>query len=80
MSTKEGVTRSITESTLIPISLVITLLGGAFFVTYIYFQSDANAKAIEKLSAKQDVLSEMRVDIGIIKTEVESIKRKIYRR
>lgn len=69
--------RKITESTLIPISLAITIVGGAGFVTFVYWQTAANAREIITLQKKTDAILDMRVDIGIIKTKVESIEKKV---
>lgn len=47
-------TTKISETTLIPISLVGVLLGAAFWVTQIYFQGNANADAIVKQQQWED--------------------------
>lgn len=73
---EKTISRSITESTLIPLSLVITILGGAGFITYLYFQTNANAEAIKIVAGKVDAVMEIKVDIGIIKTKVEAIERR----
>lgn len=70
----------ITESTLLPISLVITLLGGGGFVTYIYYQTVANAKELSELKVKQDMLTEIRLDISVIKTKIEAMERRTWPR
>ena len=44
----------ITENTLIPVSLIVILLGGVVWLTIMYAQGNANAKAIEQLSQRQD--------------------------
>jgi hypothetical protein len=48
--------KSITESTLLPISLVITLIGGVVWLSTIWYKADANAYAINevKQSIKED--------------------------
>lgn len=46
----------ITESTLIPISFVVSLVGGVFWLTTIYSQSNANAVEITEIKSKQEVL------------------------
>lgn len=66
--------KAITENTLVPLSMVISLLGGAGFVTYVYFQSDANAKAIIELKAKQDAMAVLSTDIAVIRVKVENIE------
>lgn len=69
--------KSITENTLVPLSMVVSLLGAAGFVTYVYFQSDANAKAILELKAKQDAMAGMATDIAVIRVKVENIEQAI---
>ena len=44
----------ITENTLNPVSLIVILLGGVVWLTIMYAQGNANAKAIEQLSQRQD--------------------------
>lgn len=43
----------LTEKTTISISLMLALLGGVFWLSTIYSQSVANAKALEKISVEQ---------------------------
>lgn len=40
--------RKISETTVVPIGFVLVLLGGAFWLTQIYVQGNANAAAISK--------------------------------
>jgi hypothetical protein len=48
--------QKITENTLLPISLVITLVGGVFWLTTIYSQSNANAVEIKEMKTKQELI------------------------
>lgn len=72
--------RVLSEGTLIPISFLITLLGGSGFVTYLYFQTSANAKTIETLQGRQEISEEMRADIAVIKNDVQTMKVELYKR
>jgi len=47
----------ITENTLIPVSLVISIIGGAVWVSAIWYDTRANAKSIEKIKEDQKVLA-----------------------
>lgn len=67
--------KPITENTTLSIGLMIVILGGAGFVTYTAFQSDANAKAVEKLDAKVEAVIEMKADIAVIRAKVERIEK-----
>lgn len=49
----------ITEKTLIPLSLVITLSGGIYWFTATYFQSVANAKDIAELKSDNRGVTEI---------------------
>lgn len=53
MSDAEKVNK-ITKATLVPVSLVVSLLGGSGWLTKQYYMSEANAKAIEKINEKLD--------------------------
>jgi hypothetical protein len=46
--------KRITEDTLIPISLVIMLVGGVFWLTSMYNATAANSKDIAELKVKQE--------------------------
>lgn len=41
--------KSVTESTLIPISLVVILFGGVFWLSSIWFKADASAYAVTEI-------------------------------
>ncbi len=43
-------TSKITENTLVPLSLVITLAGGIFWLTVIYSKTEANAALGDRMS------------------------------
>ena len=72
--------KKITEKTLLPLSLVITLSSGIFWLTKQYIQTEANAETISKVVSKQDQYVEdiqaIRLDIEIIKNEVKRISRR----
>jgi hypothetical protein len=82
--------RSITEKTLIPISAIGVVVGGVFWLTMLYFQTNANAKALADLSLKQDtdlkaasikqeeyvnILNRIDTRLAIIETEVKRMSR-----
>jgi hypothetical protein len=69
----------LSESTLIPVSLVFSLLGGAGYVTYIAVQTSANAKTLEKLEQKQATVDKMGIDIAVILSKLEAIEKKMDR-
>ena len=72
--------KEITEKTLLPLSLVITLSGGIFWLTKQYIQTEANAETLNKVASKQDQYVEdiqaIRLDIEIIKNEMKRIRRR----
>lgn len=74
--TKEKLKTVISESTLIPISLLITILGGATFIGYIYFQTSANAKDISEFKAS-GVLEQIKSDTAVIKNDIQTMKEDI---
>lgn len=68
--------RFLTENTLIPIGLAITVIGGAsIWLTNIWWQGQANAAQIERLNTKQEAylatLIEIRSDVAVIKSRLE---------
>ena len=52
----------ITEKTLIPLSLVISIVGGVFWLTTMWADTQANALTIEKIEFKQEKFSRAVVD------------------
>jgi hypothetical protein len=63
----------LTESTLLPLSLVLTIIGGATWMTKIYFTSEAAAAQVDKIERKYETFS----DAVIIK--LESINDRLAR-
>lgn len=66
---------SLTEKTLIPISLVIIILGGVVWLTSLYSLAESNLRDVRILQAKQDTyfeqMSKIREDIAKIKALLE---------
>lgn len=50
--------KTITETTLIPISLVITLVGGIVWLSTLYARTEETAKAIIRVEANQQGYNE----------------------
>lgn len=63
----------ITEKTLIPISLVITIIGGTLWLSALWYDNRANAKNIEVLKVDQKLLAEELVETQ--KKMIESLTR-----
>ena len=70
----------IDESTAVSITMVLAILGGVGFVTYVAFQSDATARAVEVLQKKQDNIDLIVTDIAVIKTKLDSIEKHMERK
>lgn len=66
----------ISESTTVSIGVLIALIGGAAYVTFVAFQGTANAVAIQELKASQSHIDEIQTDIAVIKTKLERIEKK----
>lgn len=49
----------ITEDTLIPVSLVITIVGGVFWLSALWHKADANAEAIQEIKAERKEFIEL---------------------
>lgn len=64
----------ISESTLIPISLVITLGGGLMWLTTIYNLTSANEKAIQRVETKQDIYND---NLAIIRDKLSTIEGRL---
>lgn len=46
--------KKISEGTLVPLSLVLTIAGGAFWISSVYSMAATNSKEIQMLRDKQD--------------------------
>ncbi|HEY8272159.1 MAG TPA: hypothetical protein VIG33_14815 [Pseudobdellovibrionaceae bacterium] len=55
--------KQITENTLIPISLVMTLLGGAAWLTAVWYDTKANAVSITEIKSEQKILAKDLVEM-----------------
>lgn len=74
----ETVVKKITESTLIPISLVITLFGGVMWLSALWFREEANAWAIAEVKqAMKDDKAILREDIKIINDKLDKIMERL---
>ncbi len=63
----------ITEATLIPLGLLGTLIGGAIWLSVIFYQGQANANDIDQLKQYQ---LEVIHKLSRIETKLESIENK----
>ena len=65
----------ITEKTLIPISLLSSIVGGVVWLSVIYYKSEATAKDVDQLKQYQleviHELSEIKTELRFIKKEME---------
>lgn len=73
--------KSVTEKTLIPLSLVITISGGVFWLTNIYSKQEANAQELiqlkNKFESKQERIDDLLSDILQRVTRIEeAVKRR----
>lgn len=55
----------ITENTLIPISLVITILGGVVWLSTLWARTEAHAEKISKLQVQQESMMKQVTDSNI---------------
>lgn len=69
--------KALTESTLIPLSLVVGIVSIVWVAGHVSFQAEANAKAIDDLQRRQDSISQIQTDIAVIKTKVEAIEKNL---
>ncbi len=69
--------KPITENTAISIGLVVTLVGGIFWISSMFALASNTAEKAAKLEQKQDVvasdIAEIKLDIAVIK---EILKKK----
>lgn len=67
----------ITEGTLVPISLVIVLVGGIFWLTQLYFTTQSNASTIEKMQIQSEKIDQ---SLSEILERLARIEERIKRR
>jgi len=72
--------QTLSEKTLIPISLVILLLGGIVWITNIAFKVDVSAESLKKIELRQSTIDEIKTDVAVIKSKLEKIDQKLDRR
>lgn len=63
----------INERTSLTIGLVLTLLGGAAFVTRIHFQTNANASSLQELKTDlKDEIRSLRLEMKELRLELKA--------
>lgn len=62
----------LSEKTLIPISLVIVLVGGVFWLTTIYWRGISTAEAVLRVESKQDLYLKEVQEINARLTTIEA--------
>lgn len=72
--------KAITEKTLIPLSLVMTLIGGVFWLTSIYFEAKAANSSITEIKQKQDSYTETLNSIDKRLSRIEGFLSRLGRR
>lgn len=66
----------ITEKTGISLTLVLTLVGGVLWLSHMFFLTESTAKAVEKVTVKQETDSATVIkDIAEIKSDIRVIKQ-----
>lgn len=70
----------ITEKTLIPISLVITLVGGVAWLSNLHFVSAQSAEAITKIEQKQDSYVQSLDQIKLKLIEIEANQKHVIKK
>jgi hypothetical protein len=76
----DAVFKKITENTLVPISLVITLIGGVMWLSALWWRESANAASI--LEIKQVIKDDkaiLREDLGRINQKLDHIIERMPR-
>lgn len=67
------------EKAVIPISLLGSIIGASVWINTVAIKTDANAKLIEKLEYRQQVLENISSDLQIVKYRLDQIDRKLGR-
>lgn len=67
--------KSISESTMLPISLIITILGGVFWITSMYAETKYNTASIVKMETKLEYLQSIDRRLAIIEDQIKRLKR-----
>lgn len=65
------------DSVPIALSILIPTLGGYGYVLAVSFRTDANAKAIQEVQAKQNDMEQLKTDIAVIKEQVLEIRKRV---
>lgn len=72
--------KSISEATLVPISMFTTVGVVIFWASHFYTTVQAQVNKISRLEERVEQISLLRTDIEVIKANVEFIKMKMERR
>lgn len=63
------------EGTLMPVSLVITLMGGVFWLSSMYAKTSANTDSITKLEQKLEYIHSIDQRLAVIEGELKRLRR-----
>ena len=63
------------EGTLLPISFVIVIMGGVFWLSSMYAETKANSAAIDKMELKLEYIQSIDKRLAIIESELKRLGR-----
>jgi hypothetical protein len=66
--------KAITENTVIPISLMLSLVGGIVWLTTIYNKTEAHEESLRKIESKQEAYLQ---NLEVIKVKLARIEMKL---
>jgi hypothetical protein len=69
------IVKKITEKTAVSISLVISLIGGIAWLTNLHADTSRNTEQIGRIEEKLDSIEQIKLDVAIIKTELQLIRK-----
>lgn len=69
--------KSITETTLIPLGLVLLIVMGVKYVSGIQFQADATAAQVRILEQKIDAINEIKIKLEVMESKIDRIEKKL---
>lgn len=68
----------ISENSRITLGVVALLLMFTFCLAELFWQGNASAKSISDLQSKQDIITAIQIDVGIIKGDVSEMRKKFH--
>lgn len=69
--------KAITETTFVPLGIVLLIIVAVKYITEIQFQTEATAAVVKVLEPKVDAIGDIRIQLKVMETKIDRIEKKL---